>query len=71
MASDEGPGLEGTKAGMFRKTKEISEYDQSIEDWENPDDDLPGREGCGFRRAKDECGTMNDELKKAGSQNKK
>jgi hypothetical protein len=45
------------KAGMFRKPKEISEYDRPIEDWESPDDE--GR----FGRAKDECGTMKDELK--------
>jgi hypothetical protein len=61
----------GTKAGMFRKTKEISDYHRPIEDWENPDDDLPGRQRRRVRRVKDEYGTMNDELKKAGSQKKK
>jgi hypothetical protein len=45
-ASDEGPGLEaGTKAGMSRKTKEISEYDRPIQDLENPDDDVEIRQG--------------------------
>jgi hypothetical protein len=42
---------------MFKKTKAISEYDQPIQDLENPDD------GCRCRKAKDECGTMKDELK--------
>jgi hypothetical protein len=25
---------------MFKKTKEISEYDQPIQDWENADDEV-------------------------------
>jgi hypothetical protein len=42
----EGQGLEaGTRAGMFKKTKEISEYDQPIQDLENPDDEVQIREG--------------------------
>jgi hypothetical protein len=51
MASDESPGFEaGTKAGMFRKTKEISEYDRPIQDWENPDDETQIRHGQGCIR---------------------
>jgi hypothetical protein len=47
----------GTRAGIFLKTKEMPVYDQPIQDLENPDD------GCRCRKAKDECGTMKDELK--------
>ena len=42
----------GTKAGMFKKTKEISECDRPIKDLEKRTTRLR------FRRAEDECGTM-------------
>jgi hypothetical protein len=47
----------GTKAGMFKKTKEISECDRPIKDLEKRTTRLR------FRRAEDECGTMNDEAR--------
>jgi hypothetical protein len=40
-ALDEGAGFEAaTKAGMLRKTKEISKYDRPIQDLENPEDEV-------------------------------
>ena len=46
MALDEGAGFEAaTKAGMFRKTKEISKYDRPIQDLENPEDEVQTRRG--------------------------
>jgi hypothetical protein len=46
MALDEGAGFEAaTKAGMFRKTKEISKYDRPIQDLENPEDKVQTRRG--------------------------
>jgi hypothetical protein len=50
---------------MFRKTKEISEYDRPIEDAESPDDG-----GCRSGRPKINAEPMKDELKKGGSQKK-
>jgi hypothetical protein len=41
-----GRGLEaGTKAGMFKKTKEIPEYDRPIQDLGNPDDEMQDSAG--------------------------
>jgi hypothetical protein len=58
MAWNESPGLEaGTRAGIFRKTKEISEYDQPIHDWENPDEEVQIPRGQGCMR-KDEGGSQ-------------
>jgi hypothetical protein len=46
MALDESAGFEvATKAGMFRKTKEISKYDRPIQDLENPEDEVQTRRG--------------------------
>jgi hypothetical protein len=50
---------------MFRKTKEISEYDRPIEDAESRDDG-----GCRSGRPKMNAEPMKDELKKGGSQGK-
>jgi hypothetical protein len=58
----------GTKAGMFKKTKEISECDRPIKDLEKRTTRLR------FRRAEDECGTMRlaeTRSRKQGARSKK
>jgi hypothetical protein len=66
MASDKGPGLEaGRKPECLGKQKRFQNMINLSRIWRIR------MTSCGFRRAKDECGTMNDELKKAGSQKKK